>query len=485
MTKKSKIIIIIAVAGVIVLFAGIGIARAMARTKTSGIPKNAPSVQVEAAKIETIITKVNASGKVELVDDAKVFAATSAKVSKVFVKVGDVVKQGDTLLTYDPETLDALKTNLADAELSVSLAELNLKSAKAPSSATELLQAETQVKTAEKTVSDVNAQIEQADINYAQLLRNLNTAEENYRKTKVLFDQGIQSKSELDNAENAVTSLNDQIKTAESQKSTLVNSLVTAQSSLELMKKQYQTALNKTSDSTVKNNIEQQQIALEQAISRVNTIKKDIADFKEQEIAPVSGTVLLINATDGQLMGEGTQIAQIADISVKNMVIVDYVPENDTRNLALNQEVEISGGALGKTAIYKGHVSKIFPVAEMRQLGSSTSPESAITVEITPDTQDIPIKVGYSVDTDIITKVSEDVVVVPLMSLVSESGGVNYVYVVNDQNTVEKRFVELLTYSNLYVEATNVAAGEKVIKNPTANSAVKITEGIIVKASDY
>ena len=80
-------------------------------------------------------------------------------------------------------------------------------------------------------------------------------------------------------------------------------------------------------------------------------------------------------------------------------------------------------------------------------------------------------------DAIIVTSVLEDAVVVPLMSTLSESNGDNYVFIMNSDSMAEKRVVDLLAYSGLYVAVTNVSPGEKVIQSPPQ----QVTEGTLVR----
>jgi multidrug efflux pump subunit AcrA (membrane-fusion protein) len=128
--------------------------------------------------------------------------------------------------------------------------------------------------------------------------------------------------------------------------------------------------------------------------------------------------------------------------------------------------------------IYHGTVSNISAVAEKKQVGNST--ETVLTVEIKCG-DDAPFKVGYNVDVTITTRTIEDTVVVPLMSTIDETDGENYVYIMRDDYSVEKRKIDLGEYSGIYVEAGGVAEGEKIILNPSA----QIEEGVFVKPLAY
>jgi hypothetical protein len=63
------------------------------------------------------------------------------------------------------------------------------------------------------------------------------------------------------------------------------------------------------------------------------------------------------------------------------------------------------------------------------------------------------------------------------MSTVIEADGSNFIYIMRKDYSVEKRIVELGEYNGIFVEASNVADGERVILSPSA----QIKEGVFAK----
>ena len=401
--KNKKIIIAVVIAVVLVSFIGFAIWNVIRAQNSSGIPKNAIPVDTELSHLETIVSKVSVKGAVELVDIETVFPQTSATVKKVYVKNGDEVTVGQSLLDYDDKTLDALKDQLADAELALKSAKLNLNAA--------------QVSTRE-----------------SDRLR-LENARANYDNLKTLFDAGAVSKQELDAAYETMIRAEDQMTNASSQRSVL-------------------------------------QVTVEQTESKISQIQKEIDRYVESEVSPVDGTVIAVYVKEGDVSLQGRQLFDIADVSADNLTIKANVPENEARNLALGQDVEIRCNAIGQ-AVFHGNVSKISPVAEKKLIGNAQ--ETALAVEFS--FEEAPLKSGYSIDATIITRIIENAVVVPLVSVTNESDGNNYVYIMRSDYSVEKRLIDLGEYSGIFVEAGNVTEGERVILNPSA----QIKDGVFVK----
>ena len=258
----------------------------------------------------------------------------------------------------------------------------------------------------------------------------IENAQNEYDNAKILYEAGAIAKKEVDTAFEA---------------------LQRAEIQIEEQNKNMQ------------NQISLLQVSVAQSELRISQLNKEIASFSPAEFAMQGGTVIASFVKKGDVVPTGMRLFEIADISLNNLVIKVNVPENEARNLGIGQEVEIRVNAIGQE-VFAGHVSKISPLASIKQVGNSM--ETVLTLEII--CEDAPLKAGYTVDATIITKTVADTVVVPLMSTLRENDGHNYIFIMRDDFSVEKRQIELGEYSGIYVQATNVAEDEITILNPSA-----------------
>ena len=111
-SKKVKIIIPICIVLVIAIIIGsIFIVRSKNKT---------PEVSLTTISTNEIVESVNATGKISASTKKEFSAATVANCKEVFVKVGDKVKKGDRLATFNTEELDAqiksLQVTYSDAK---------------------------------------------------------------------------------------------------------------------------------------------------------------------------------------------------------------------------------------------------------------------------------------------------------------------------------------------------------------------------------
>jgi len=434
----------------------------------------------------------------------------------VHAKVGDEVRAGDILVEYDDDSLRNLhdqmkelmlnhdsaliryeatvlppsRTELMQAEMNINQAELNVNQAR-----TGINQAEANINQAKKTITDINLSIDSYDITIEQIQRNIEQTEKSLNDTAILHEIGAATQTELDNINETITKLREQLQTTEMQKENTILSLdnayinlanleaalpnaeaalPNAAAALELAKEQYNAILTRPDDEAVQNQIKQNRISLDQIILRIEQLQKQIDDFTFVEIAVASGTVLTRNANVGEYSASGRPLFEIADTSNDNLVIKATIPEKEVSGVSEGQEAVITGDALGRDK-YAGVITKIYPIAEQRQISNSL--ETVVMIDIMVPDRNARLRSGYTVDALIVTAVAEDVVVVPLMSTLSDPGGDNYVFVMNDEMIIEKRMVDLLTYSGLYVEVSNVAAGERIVQSPPQ----QLAEGMLVK----
>lgn len=156
--KKSKKGIITAVIAAVLVVALIVTGITVYANK-----KKIPQVSLYTISTGDINEVVNSSGTVSsgMVKDFKV--SSVATVKEVFVKVGDEVKEGDMLATFDTSGLDSQKSQL---QLSYDQAKVSYETALADQ------------KAAQKYLNQINPQIEELEVTVAQL-----QAEVDYNKT--------------------------------------------------------------------------------------------------------------------------------------------------------------------------------------------------------------------------------------------------------------------------------------------------------------
>ncbi len=446
------------------------------------------SVETNTVSRGTIVKTISAKGEVKLLNNEVIHVDIDSDIESIPVKNDDLVHKGDLLIKFKHSSKEKLERNLRDAELELKSSQVVLENSKIPADEVDLKDAETNMAKTKQSIEDINTKLEndlkdaemkleQVNSNISQQKRIVKDAQDDLNDIQTLYNSGGISQKEFDKAKTTLKNSQDSLDVLESQKRQIEqNKKFTLENynsdkkreeeNLEFAKTKYNDLVNKLNKSETKNNIEQQEITVERNKLKVQQLKDDLSKFKEAIYSPVDGTVVSLRVKEGELVSEGTSLMEIA--KSKDYVIKLHVNERYANEIAVGQKVDIEGTSLGK-AVLKGKISKIDDIATTSTSG--TVVERTIDAEVTLLNEKEKVnllKPGFSIDSTVTTKTKENVLVIPILaSLTEDSGGKNYVYVVKNDNTLEKRYVELGDYSDMTVEVTGLHEGDKIVSEPS------------------
>jgi multidrug efflux pump subunit AcrA (membrane-fusion protein) len=366
-----------------------------------------------------LIDSVLVSGTVKSSNAENVYSKVSNyPIKEVYFEVGDQVKAGDVLAQLDTASL---ALDIKQTELNLRNAEATLKN--------------------EDTSNQFNLQNALNNVESVSLeLKNTKTS---FDQIKALFESGAISQDELTKAESALTRAQ--------------LSYDNASASLENIK-------NKNT-STTKNNIEIQRIALEKQ-------KKILNDTKI--IAPISGTVTMVNAKDN---GSAAGLLFVIE-DIDNLIVSTAIGEFDISLIQLGQEVIIKTDSTGDKQ-FIGAVSQIAPTAIKDVNGNTTASTNVqFDTEISMKDKDPAIKIGMNVRLTIKLSEKKGVYSVPYDAIVAEADGSQWIYVLEttqkdgkSQNTTRKTQVQTGMETDMYVEISSPDLKDEMIVqlNPKDN----------------
>jgi len=444
--------------------------------KQTGIPKDAYPAEVIKATSDTLIDKVSVRGLVEMVDKKVLYPKTDARVVNLNVKVGDTVNEGDVLLGYSNDNLDTYKNQIDDLTYQLQSARLRVAELElsAKPSEMDLLTAQQAITASENDIADLSRRMDLANAAVTLLEDELAKAEAKRDDAEVLYNAGVIAKNEYGAYTDAVSKIENEIKSKITEKDAFDPAMKVLETALDYNKKRYDAIANRADAETVKSQISQGNISIQQIELKISQLQKQIDSFVAEEISPVSGTVLTLNVKEGGMASRAQPFIEIADMSYDNLRITLNVPESEAASVAIGQEAEITGNILGKDTV-SGTVSKISPIAEQKQISGSL--ETVIGIELRFNDETGRLRSGNTVNADIIVFTHEDITIVPLMATFSQTDGKEFVYVVNDDYTVTKREVTLVAFSDLNVGVTGLDVDESIVASPTS----AITDGSYIK----
>lgn len=257
----------------------------------------------------------------------------------------------------------------------------------------------------------------------AQIPHNLKMAEVNYDSAKTayermgyLFEEGGISKQQLEGAKA-------QLDVAEAQLDNAKN----APLQLETAKAQ-----------------------IKQAQAGYDAVKTqlDSAAIK----APIAGTVTGLHNEEGHMVGPGMPVASVAKLDP--VLGIFNLTESQVNKLKIGDEVDIQVAAVSK-APFKGKVIEVAPAANPQTRGYK------IKVEL-PNENNV-FKSGMTAQVGFVLEGVEDVILVPLQSIVTKGNRQN-IYLLTEENRVRECPVEILLQDNTNAAISGeVKPGDKIV----------------------
>lgn len=191
------------------------------------------------------------------------------------------------------------------------------------------------------------------------------------------------------------------------------------------------------------------------------------------QTAEFNGTVTSVNARDNQV-DLSSQSGEPA-ISLANLADLQVVVELSKSDAPLIKEGQVALLTSGED-VFNGTVSQIDPIATTvtNQTGTSAATLKSI---ISFDTPPKNLFIGFDIDVDIITNTAENVLVIPVESLMYDEDNKPYVYVVENGQATTKT-IETGIQSTTHVEVKDgLTLDQTIVLSPddTLQDGTKVT----------
>ena len=461
MKIKKKLIVALGTT-LIVLVMGIGILGNVDKGPLAIGDQKGQLVNVEKAIKTDIQTKISATGMVKADQTETVLAELNTQVKKINVEVGDSVKKGDVLLTYDQEAKENLQRDLEKLELQIQNSKILLNQMQSASKQA-VMGAETALANAEKNILDLEDTITSTESSLELANKNLEKAQNHYDATTQLYDEGLVAKTELDDAEQALMNAKDQINALQIKIQSTSKSLETAKMQQESAQYDLDVLLNKVEDQTKVENITVKQNEIASLTLQRQAILEQLEKAAIEVIAPMDGVISEVKIQDGAYVAPGAELIKI--INPEQLVVKAEISPYYAAQLeeGLKVAVKYNGSTTVET---QGVVSMVSPVAVQKSAQDKSATSTAIPIEVALDSS-TGLKEGLTVDLKILTSDVKDVIAVPLLATMTDEEDNNYLFVVEEEGKLSKRMVKQGAADNQYVQVSGLEVGDIVVTNPT------------------
>ena len=386
--------------------------------------ETAPNYLTATVEVGDIENNVMASGKVKALNTVDVGAQVSGEVKRLYVEVGDEVKQGDLIAQIDQVTQ---KNNLSNEQASLEQSEAALQSAQA-----ELLSKQAALKSAYSDLASRQSELKQAQSDFARL------------QDLVAID--AISQQEYD---------------------TQATSVETAKAAVANARAAIDTA--KAAIATTEANINSQQAALRKSRTNVSTAEEDLSYTTIR--APISGTVVSITTEQGTTVNANQTAPTLVTLADLSTVRINaQISEADVINVSAGMPAYFN--IIGNPdKQYDATLTAIEPAPE--QISSTSSTDAAIYyvgyVEV--PNPDRLFRIDMTAQIYIIVNEAKNTLLVPSTVIQEKrakekgkSATGKFVRVLKDDGTVEERTVEVGIDNRVNAQIlSGLKEGEEVI----------------------
>lgn len=350
--------------------------------------------KVVAGKVmrEDLTSVVSGTGQIKPKTYANIGSETIGRITHLYVKEGDRVKQGQILASIE---------NVQPA------ADVDSQKAMISSSQTDVKSFQAAEKTAEANLESAKATLEEKELDY--------------KRGQELYKEQLIPKSDYDTRKAAY----DVAVAAVAQNKALVGQAK---------------ANTASADSKIAQNV-----------ATLRRFQNVLA--RTENVAPFDGIVTNLPVREGETVvvgiqnAEGSTLMTIADMSIVTAEV--KVDETDIVNIAIGQPADVTVDAL-PNKVFKGHVTLVGDQAILRSTGIATSQSTTgseeakdFKVVVTLDNPSDDLRPGLSATAKITTAKKDNVVSIPIQALTMRDPDASKKPVATAPNTVAKKPVDV------------------------------------------
>lgn len=511
--KKKKIVLAVILVIVIV----IGVLAGALKKMTAQVETAANTVEIEPVEKRDLSDSISLKGTIAGESKTNVMSIAAAEITAVDVQVGDLVTEGDPLVTLDQEDIEKqiteLETSIGNADAlaanDAKLKQENLSEAK-QDQASALSKASGEIDKAQAGYDALVAKRDKCQNSITTKKNDLNNtaaaredaksqaadAQKAAQSARAQADANPQDKQLADAASEAEStyaqkqdlytqlaakcdSLTAEITGLEAELDTYADSLKSAQEAVETAKTGYkdtQTSTNR-SVASAQNNVDMQKYqtsGTSDQKDQLEELKKQLTDCTLY--APCSGVVTAVNVSVGDKNTAGQTMITIENTGVLKVIV--SVDESDILKIQEGMQATVTTDATGDEEI-NGTVTRVVRVKNQSTNASDTNTASGYSAEITIDRTDL--LVGMSAKAKIVIQDRGSMLAVPYDLIQTDENGNSYVFVAKDNGdgtaTAVKKNIETGEEVDYYTEVTggDLKEGDLLIYDYTYT----MTEGTV------
>jgi RND family efflux transporter MFP subunit len=395
-------------------------------------------VTVGAVRMGDMEDLVEVTGDINALNRVTLSAKVSGRVAKVFVREGDPVAQGMTVVLLDSEdagsALEQAQAGLETAKLRLSQATTTAKVTKVQTD-TAIEQAKDALSAAESRLAVVKKPTRSqeqmmAENALASAKASLENAEANYKRNDQLLKEGAISQAAFDQARAQFTMAQAEHKSAGDRLQMIkeggrAEDIKAAETQVNSAREQLRAARANASQYLLR------QEDIKQAEAGVRQAKAALA-LAEQQLSytavksPIAGRLASRLTEPGQVVAPGQSLGEVVDLS--SLYFKGEISEKELTKVRKGQQVRVRIDAMPDRA-FAGFVKDIYPA------GSTTSRNFPVRVVLAGGTAEV--RPGMFARGGIVTGYARNVMLVP-KDAVEERKGASMVFTIQQKRVTAK-----------------------------------------------
>jgi RND family efflux transporter MFP subunit len=385
-----------------------------------------------------IVITADGSGELVPASELELTFRTSGVVAEILVEVGGQVQEGDVVARLET---DKLARAVAEANVALELARLELADVRAGPSDAELANARAALRSAQVELSLAQASYESASNSNLDAVVNSRKTDYDwwvgyYQSQKAKYEAGHLSQADHDWAMAAMIAAEGRWKEAinnalaeETQASSRVtqarNTVYQAQEALKLLESEPLT-----------DTLMRAELAVDQALMAYETAHANLE--AAQLSAPFTGVVMEVGVKVGDQVNTNTSVLTLADLQAP--LLRFWVEESDMANVLVGNRVNVTFDAWPDDP-FTGQVIRVEPL--LVTVDGTTAVQAWASLNLDLGSEDVTLLSGMTAEVEVVATETRGAVLVPVEALREMSAGNYAVFVVNADGELEMRAVAI------------------------------------------
>ena len=430
--KRRRTWIILVVALLVAAMAGGYLAYTRYFVRAEEPPE--PTLETATVTRGDIVIEVGGSGELVPAVELDLAFRTSGVLDEVLVDIGDRVRKNDLLARLETGTFERA---VADADVEVQLAQLELADVRGGPSDAELADAQAALR-------DAQVELTLAQDAYAGTVDSrldgvvdshkvqFDWSVSYYQEQNGKYEEGKLSQADHDWAMAAMIAAEGEWKQAINEALTeevqAKNRLAQARNAVY----QAQADLKLLQSEPLTDTLARAELAVDETLLAREEARADLEAV--QLVAPFDGTVMEVAATAGEQVGTSTPILTLADL--QDPLLLFWVEEADMSSVAVGRSVNVVFEALPDDT-FTGQITRFDPV--LVTVGGTPAVQAWASLDLS--TQETSLLAGMTAEVDLIAAETRDALLVPVEALRELGAGQYAVFVLKSDGELEMRAV--------------------------------------------